>query len=145
VGEHFIPNPDNLPIVNHKDSDRSNFKVFNLEWVSNSGNQLHRWETEKAGLKKKKYIREYSMKDTNMSNLQDVEANLDGLPGLAKGAALINKAKIEQIKKAQRLKSKGLTRAEKAFLVRDESYKAAGMGKARRAINHLLPFNSVVF
>ncbi len=59
VGEHFVDNPNNLPIVNHKDSNRSNHAVRNLEWVDNSGNQLHRWKTQKEGLAKKKYSKEY--------------------------------------------------------------------------------------
>jgi len=59
VGEHFIPNPDNLPIVNHKNSNRSDHTKKNLEWVNNSGNQLHRWATQKAGMKKKVYKPEY--------------------------------------------------------------------------------------
>lgn len=60
VGEHFIPNPLNLPIVNHKNSDRSDYTKANLEWTDNSGNQKHRWATQRAGVKKKKYIAEYS-------------------------------------------------------------------------------------
>lgn len=61
VGEHFIANPNNHPIVNHIDSDRSNHKKSNLEWVDNSGNQSHRWKTQKEGLKKMKYSREYGL------------------------------------------------------------------------------------
>ena len=32
VAQAFIPNPDNLPIVNHKDENKQNNNVDNLEW-----------------------------------------------------------------------------------------------------------------
>ena len=41
VAEAFIPNPDNLPEVNHLDSDTSNNYAENLEWVSASSNHGH--------------------------------------------------------------------------------------------------------
>lgn len=41
VAEHFIPNPDNKPYVNHIDGDKSNNKVSNLEWLDESENSLH--------------------------------------------------------------------------------------------------------
>ena len=34
VAGAFIPNPKHLPCVNHKDCDRSNNRLSNLEWVS---------------------------------------------------------------------------------------------------------------
>lgn len=41
VAEHFIPNPNNLPLVNHKDETTYNNHVSNLEWVDYSENQLY--------------------------------------------------------------------------------------------------------
>lgn len=41
VGLHYIPNPENKPFINHIDGDRSNSYYLNLEWSTNSENQLH--------------------------------------------------------------------------------------------------------
>ena len=34
VAEHYIPNPDNLPTVDHIDRDKTNNHVSNLRWAS---------------------------------------------------------------------------------------------------------------
>lgn len=41
----FISNPDNLPVVNHKDSDRTNNNVSNLEWCTQQYNVQHSYDT----------------------------------------------------------------------------------------------------
>ena len=38
VAEKYIPNPNDLPQVNHKDGNRQNNNVENLEWTDNMNN-----------------------------------------------------------------------------------------------------------
>ena len=44
----FIPNPDNLPEVNHIDEDKSNNRADNLEWVTHIQNEHHGTKIERA-------------------------------------------------------------------------------------------------
>ena len=41
VGITFIPNPDNKPEINHKDFNKENNSVENLEWVTHRENMQH--------------------------------------------------------------------------------------------------------
>lgn len=45
----FIPNPNNYPMINHKDENPSNNRVDNLEWCTNSYNQLYGTCPERKG------------------------------------------------------------------------------------------------
>ena len=40
VAQVFLPNFYNKPFVNHKDHDKSNCKLYNLEWVTQSENMI---------------------------------------------------------------------------------------------------------
>jgi hypothetical protein len=41
LAEAFIPNPDNLPMVNHKDGNKKNNSLSNLEWCDGLHNMRH--------------------------------------------------------------------------------------------------------
>ena len=41
VAQAFIPNPKNMPQVNHKDGNKENNSFTNLEWVDNRKNSIH--------------------------------------------------------------------------------------------------------
>lgn len=41
VAQTFLPNSNNLPVVNHKDTNRLNNNVNNLEWSTYSNNTIH--------------------------------------------------------------------------------------------------------
>jgi hypothetical protein len=51
VAQAFIPNPEEKFGTNHKDGDKTNNEVINLEWATNSENQKHAY---RIGLKSKK-------------------------------------------------------------------------------------------
>ena len=48
VAQVFIPNPDNLPEVNHKDEDKTNNSVDNLEWCVHIYNMNYRTRNIRA-------------------------------------------------------------------------------------------------
>ena len=52
VAEAFLPNTDNKPYINHIDGDTFNNQVNNLEWATNSENQLHSVYNLKNGMAK---------------------------------------------------------------------------------------------
>lgn len=58
VATQFIPNPENKKIVNHKDGDKLNNNVNNLEWVTSSENNLHAYKT---GLNSTLSVHQYSL------------------------------------------------------------------------------------
>lgn len=41
VAQAFLPNPQNLPHINHIDGNKTNASVTNLEWCTISHNELH--------------------------------------------------------------------------------------------------------
>ena len=74
VAEAFIPNPDNLPQINHKDEDKTNNNVDNLEWCNtkyncNYGTFKERISASRTGMK---------FSDLHLENLRKSHADVQG-------------------------------------------------------------------
>ena len=84
VSQAFIPNPDNLPEVNHKDEDKTNNKVSNLEWCDRKYNQNYGTGIQRMAEKLSKSVLQFT-KDGEFvkewKSATDVKRNL----GYSKG------------------------------------------------------------
>lgn len=64
VAQTFIKNTENLPEINHKDGDRTNNNVSNLEWVTHEENIAYR---EKYGTSAKDFVKKLPVFAINLS------------------------------------------------------------------------------
>lgn len=55
LAECWIPNPDNLPFVKHKNDDKKNNSVDNLEWGANPDNVQEGYDNQRYKFKTRSY------------------------------------------------------------------------------------------
>ena len=79
VAQTFLENPEKKEQVNHKDGNKSNSRLDNLEWVTNRENQLHKFATGLGN----NFTRKINQYDTDLNCMQT-------FPSIANAAKELN-------------------------------------------------------
>lgn len=72
IAEAFIDNPNNLPEVNHKDEDKKNNAIENLEWCTGKYNKTYGTRIKRSAFAKRRHIIGTNMEDGHVIHLHGV-------------------------------------------------------------------------
>lgn len=87
VAAAFIPNPEGLPWVNHKDMNKQNNDVSNLEWVTPKQNNLH----------KTPLITKQGYQARHWAELRETVRRLAAIPGKRYGGRMFTNGEIADL------------------------------------------------
>lgn len=85
VAEAFIPNPNNYPIVNHKDENPSRNIVTNLEWCTKSYNNSYNGARVRAAIPRRMEVLQFTLDGVLIKEWSHTREAAETL-GLSKGA-----------------------------------------------------------
>lgn len=100
VGMAFIPNPDKLPEINHKEGNRWDCRVWMLEWTTSSDNVKHAYRKlgKKNNLENQKGENHYNAK-FKIQDILEIRKLFEKGDSLRSIADLYNEKKTDTIRR----------------------------------------------